>query len=104
MDYGNNNFKLNNEAHDEHNSHLNNILSCFSEFDYYTDLDLNAMHVNIESTCCISTSSINCRSISKKIEHIECSLKSLDNKFDFVGLTETWLKINDNSDIVHFNG
>ena len=30
---------------------------------------------------------------------IECSLKSLDNKFDFVGLSETWLKINDNSDI-----
>ena len=57
------------------------------------------MHVNIESTCCISTLSINCRSISKKIENIECSLKSLDNKFDFVGLTEAWLKPNDNSDI-----
>ena len=57
------------------------------------------MHVTIQSTSCISTSSINCRSISKKIENIECSLKSLDNKFNFVGLSETWLKINDNSDI-----
>ena len=57
------------------------------------------MHVNIQSTSCISTLSINCRSISKKFENIECSLKSLDNKFDFVGLSETWLKINDNSDI-----
>ena len=57
------------------------------------------MHVNIQSTSCISTLSINCRSISKKIENIECSLKSLDNKFYFVGLSETWQKINDNSDI-----
>ena len=57
------------------------------------------MHVNIESTCSISTLSINCRSISKKFENIESSLKSLDNKFDFVGLIETWLKPNDNSDI-----
>ena len=32
-------------------------------------------------------------------EIIECSLKSLDNKFYFVGLSETRLKINDNSDI-----
>ena len=78
MDYGNSNFKLNNEAHEENNSHLNNIHSCLSECDYYTDSELNAMHVNIESTCCISTLSINCRSISKKIENIECSLKSLD--------------------------
>ena len=99
MDYGNSNFKLNNEAHEDNNSHLNNIHSCLSECDYYTDSELNAMHVNIESTCCISTLSINCRSISKKIENIECSLKSLDNKFYFVGLTETWLKPNDNSDI-----
>ena len=57
------------------------------------------MHVNIQSTSCISTLSINCRNISKKFENIECSLKSLDNKFDFVGLSETWLKINDTSDI-----
>ena len=35
----------------------------------------------------------------QKIEDIECCLKSLDNKFDFVGLSETWLKTNDNSDI-----
>ena len=48
-------------------------------------------------TSCISTLSINCRSISNFFENIECSLKSLDNKFDFVGLSETWLKINDNS-------
>ena len=57
------------------------------------------MHVNIESTCSISTLSINCRSISNCFENIESSLKSLDNKFDFVGLTETWLETNDNSDI-----
>ena len=44
---------------------------------------------------------MNCRSISKKIENIEYSLKSLDNKFDFVGLSETWLKTNDNSDILN---
>ena len=98
MDYGNSNFKLDNEAHDDNNSHLNNIHSCLSECNYYTDSELNAMHVNIESTC-ISTLSINCRSISKQIENIECSLKSLDNKFDFVGLTETWLKTNTNTDI-----
>ena len=55
------------------------------------------MHVT--STSCISTLSINCRSISKKFANIECSLKSLDNQFDFVGLTETWLKTNDNTDI-----
>ena len=36
---------------------------------------------------------------SQKIENIESSLKSLDNIFDFVGLTETWLETNDNSDI-----
>ena len=91
-DYRNTKFKLNNEAHDDNNSHLNNIHSCLSECDYYTDSELNAIHVNVKSNCCISTLSINCRSISKKFENIECSLKSLDNKFDFVGLTETWLK------------
>ena len=47
MDYGNSNFKLNNEAHENNNSHLNNIHSCLSECDYYTDSELNAMHVNI---------------------------------------------------------
>ena len=99
IDYQNTNFKLNTEDHDENDSNLNNIRSCLSECDYYTDSELNAMHVNIQSTSCKSTLSINCRSISKKIENIECSLKSLDNKFDFVGLSETWLKINDNSDI-----
>ena len=99
IDYQNTNFKLNAEAHDENNSHLNNIHSCLSECDYYTDSELNAMHGNIQSTSCISTLSIHCRSISKFFENIECSLKSLDNKFDFVGLSETWLKTNDNSDI-----
>ena len=99
IDYQNTNFKLNAEAHDENNSHLNNIHSCLSECDYYTDSELNAMHGNIQSTSCISTLSINCRSISNFFENIECSLKSLDNKFDFVGLSETWLKTNDNSDI-----
>ena len=97
IDYGNCKFKLNTEDHDENNSHLNNIHSCLSECDYYTDSEVNAMHVT--STSCISTLSINCRSISKKIANIECSLKSLDNQFDFVGLTETWLKTNDNTDI-----
>ena len=66
------NFKLNAEAHDENNSHLNNIHSCLSECDYYTDSELNAMHGNIQSTSCISTLSINCRSISKNVENIEC--------------------------------
>ena len=99
IDYQTTNFKLNTEDHDENDSHLNNIHSCLSECDYYTDSELNAMHVNIQSTSCISTLSINCRSISNFFENIECSLKSLDNKFDFVGLSETWLKINDNSDI-----
>ena len=88
IDYRNSNFKLNNEAHDENNSHLNNIHGCLSECDYYTDSELYAMHVNIESTCSISTLSINCRSISKNFLNIESSLKSLDNKLDFVGLTE----------------
>ena len=87
IDYGNSKFKLNTEDHDENNSHLNNIHSCLSECDYYTDSELNAMHVT--STSCISTLSINCRSISKFFENIECSLKSLDNQFDFVGLPET---------------
>ena len=50
IDYRNTNLKLNNDAHDENNSHLNNIHSCLSECDYYTDSELNAMHVNIEST------------------------------------------------------
>ena len=99
IDYQNTNFKLNAEAHDEYNSHLNNIHSCLSECDYYTDSELNAMHGNIQSTSCVSTLSINCRSISTHFENIECSLKSPDNKFDFVGLSETWLKTNDNSDI-----
>ena len=40
-----------------------------------------------------------CSTISKNFENIDSSLKSLDNKFHFVGLTETWLKPNDNSDI-----
>ena len=97
IDYGNSKFKLNTEDHDENNSHLNNMHSCSSECDYYTDSELNAMHVT--STSCISTLSINCRSISNFFANIECSLKSLDNQFDFVGLTETWLKTNDNTDI-----
>ena len=102
IDFQNTNFKLNAEAHDENNFHLNNIHSCLSECDYYTDSELNAMHGNIHSTSCIST--INCRIISKNCENIECSLKSLDNKFDFVGLSETWLKTNDNSDIFNLPG
>ena len=80
IDYQNTNVKLNNEDHDENDSHLNNMHSCLSECDYYTDSELNAMHVNIQSTSCISTLSINCRSISNFFENIECSLKSLDNK------------------------
>ena len=64
IDFGNANFKLYTEAHDENNSHLYNIHICLSECDYYTDSELNAMHVNIESTSCISTLSIHCRSIS----------------------------------------
>ena len=91
INYQNNNFKLNTEDHDENDSHLNNTHSCLSECYYYTDSE--------QSTSCISTLSINCRSISNFFENIECSLKSLNNKFDFVGLSETWLKINDNSDI-----
>ena len=98
IDYQYTNFKLNTEDHDENDSHLNNIHSCLSECDYYTDSELNAMHGNIKSTSCISTLSINCRSISNFFANIECSLKSLDNKIDFVGLSETWLKTNDNSD------
>ena len=86
INYQNTNFKLNTEDHDENDSHLDNIHSCLSECDYYTDSELNAMHVNIQSTSCISTLSINCRSISNFFENIE----SLDNKFDFVGLSETW--------------
>ena len=82
IDDQNTNFKLNTEDRDENNSHLNNIHSCLSECDYYTDSELNDMRVNIQSTSCISTLSINCRNISKKCENIECSLKSLDNKFD----------------------
>ena len=58
IDYQNTNFKLNTEAHDENNSHLTNIHSCLSECDYYNDSELNAMHVNIQSTSCISTLSI----------------------------------------------
>ena len=42
IDYRNTNFKLNNEAHDENNSHLNNIHGCLSECDYYTESELNA--------------------------------------------------------------
>ena len=55
IDYGNANVKLNTEAHDKNNSHLNNIdlHICLSECDYYTDSELNAMRVNIESTSCI---------------------------------------------------
>ena len=68
IDYQNTNCKLNAEAHDENNSHLNNIHSCLSEYDYYTDSELNAMHGNIQSTSCISTLSINCRSIFKKLK------------------------------------
>ena len=39
MDYGHINFKLNNEAHDDNNSNLNNIHSCLSECDYHTDFE-----------------------------------------------------------------
>ena len=49
IDYQNTTCKLNAEAHDENNSHLNNIESCLSEYDYYTDSELNAMHGNIQS-------------------------------------------------------
>ena len=39
-----------------------------------------------------STLSLNCRSLSKKIDKLECSLKSLNHQFHCIGLTETWLK------------
>ena len=37
-------------------------------------------------------------------EKLECSLKSLNYKFDCIGLTETWLKEMESTDIYNMNG
>ena len=51
-----------------------------------------------------STLSLNCRSLSKIFDKLECSLKSLKYKFDCIGLTETWLKEMESTDVYNMSG
>ena len=47
---------------------------------------------------------LNCRSLSKKTDKLECSLKSLNYQFDCIGLTETWLKEMESTDVYNMTG
>ena len=47
----------------------------------------------------LSTLSVNCRSLSKNFDKLEYTMKSLNFNFDCIGLTETWLKANEETNI-----
>ena len=76
---------------------LQNSLRLFTIHLQYIDI-----HCDTNNT--FSHLSLNCRSLPKIFDKLECSLKSLHYKFDCIGLTETWLKEMESTDIYNMNG
>ena len=76
--------------------HLTNLQNCLNECIYYTDTELQESQCKVNT---FSTLSINCRRLSKHFDKLESSIKSLNCNFDCIGLTETWLKDMENTDI-----
>ena len=68
-----------------HLLHLQDCLRTCSN--YYTDSTFADIHCDTINT--FSTLSLNCRSLPKIFDKLECSLKSLNYQFDCIGLTET---------------
>ena len=56
--------------------HLLHLQDCLRTCNYYTDSIFSDMHCDTINT--FSMLSLNCRSLSKKIYKLECSLKSLN--------------------------
>ena len=83
-------------------THLLHLQDCLSTCNYYTDSTFSDIHCDKNNT--FSHLSINCRSLPKMFDKLECSLKSLNYKFDCIGLTETWLKEMESTDIYNMNG
>ena len=59
--------------------HLLHLQDCLITCNYYTDSTFSDIHCDTINTC--STLSLNCRSLPKKIDKLECSLKSLNYEF-----------------------
>ena len=83
-------------------THFLHLQDCLSTCNYYTDSTFSDIHCDTNNT--FSHLSLNCRSLPKKIDKLECSLKSLNYKFDCICLTETWLKEMESTDIYNMNG
>ena len=80
------------------NLHQNGNLNCDY---YYEDKFRCKLHKTDESR--LSLFHLNIKSISKHYDELELYLKSLEFKFSFIGLTETWLDV-DKEEFYDLNG
>ena len=82
--------------------HLLHLQDCLSTCNYYTDSTFSDIHCDTNNT--FSTLSLNCRSLPKIVDKLECSLTSLNYQFNCIGLTETWLKEMERTDVYNMTG
>ena len=85
-------------------THLLHLQDCLRTCNYFTESTFSDIHSHCDSINNFSTLSLNCRSLSKNFDKLECSLKSLKYKFDCIGLTETWLKEMESTDAYNMSG
>ena len=83
-------------------THLLHLQDCLITCNYYTDSTFSDIHCDTINT--FSTLSLNCRRLPNHFDKLECSLKSLNYQFDCIGLTETWLKDMDSTDVYNMTG
>ena len=60
--------------------------------------------IHCDTISIFSTLSLSCRSLPKLFDKLEGSLKSLNCQFDCIGLTETWLKEMESTEVYNMTG
>ena len=94
-----------NEDHERYDDNVINLQNCLNNCSYYTDSEVNKLHQPLCRNINLSTLSVNCsRSLSKNFDKLEYTMKSLNFNFDCIGLTETWLKANEETNIYNMSG
>ena len=94
-----------NEENECCDDNLVNLQNCLKyNCGYYTDSEVNNLHQQLCRNITLSTLTVNCRSLSKNFDKLEYTMKSLNFNFDCIGLTETWLKGNEETNIYNMSG
>ena len=93
-----------NDDNERYDDDLVNLKNCLNNCVYYTDSEVNNLHQQLCRDITLSTLTVNCRSLPKNFDKLEYTMKSLDFNFDCIGLTETWLKDNEETNIYNMSG